>query len=90
MSNSTEPMYVTLTSGSKTAVVYHDDPNAVNIENWTQWSIPLQGFADEGVNLSGVDKFAIGFGTRGDMTTPGGLGTMFFDDIRLYRPPVDE
>jgi hypothetical protein len=86
MSNSTEPMYVALTSGSKTAVVYHDDPNAVHIEPWTEWSIPLQRFADQGINLSGVDKLAIGFGTRGDMTTPGGAGTMFFDDIRLYRP----
>ncbi len=90
VSNSIEPMYVALTSGTKTAVLYHDDPNAVNIEPWTEWAIPLQRFADQGVNLSGVDKLAIGFGTKGDMTTPGGLGTMFFDDIRLYRPPVTE
>jgi hypothetical protein len=90
VSNSTEPMYVALTSGTKTAVVYHDDPNAVNIEPWTEWAIPLQRFADQGVNLSGVNKLAIGFGTKGDMTTPGGLGTIFIDDIRLYRPPVAE
>ena len=90
VSNSTEPMYVALTSGTKTAVVYHDDPNAVNIEPWTEWAIPLQRFADQGVNLSGVNKLTIGFGTKGDMTTPGGLGTIFIDDIRLYRPPVAE
>jgi hypothetical protein len=24
-------------------------------------------------------------GTRGNMTTPGGSGRMYFDDIRLYR-----
>jgi hypothetical protein len=89
VSNRTEPMYVALTSGSKAAVVYHDDPNAVNIENWTQWPIPLQRFASQGINLNSVDKLAIGFGAKGDMTKPGGSGIMFFDDIRLYRPPVE-
>ncbi len=86
--NSTEPMYVAVTSGTKTAFVYHDDPNAVNIEAWTEWPIPLQRFADQGVNLSSVEKLAIGLGTRGVTTKPGGLGTMFIDDIRLYRPPL--
>jgi len=33
-----------------------------------------------------VDKIAIGLGTRGNTTVPGGSGTMYFDDIRLYRP----
>ncbi|MCJ7779120.1 MAG: hypothetical protein MUP16_12515, partial [Sedimentisphaerales bacterium] len=87
-SNGTEPMYIAASSGSKTAVVYQDDPNAVNARDWTEWKIPLQRFADQGLNLSNVDKLAIGFGTKGDMTKPGGAGKMFFDDIRLYRPPV--
>ena len=88
VSNRTEPMYVAVTSGSKTAVVYHNDPNAVNIENWTEWPIPLQKFVDQGINLNSVEKLAIGFGTRGDMTKPGGSGIMYFDDIRLYRPAL--
>ncbi len=88
-SNGTEPMYVALSGAGKTAVVYHDDPNAVNIRDWTEWPIPLQRFADQGLNLSNVDKLAIGFGTKGDMTKPGGAGKMFFDDIRLYRPPME-
>jgi len=87
-SNGTEPMYVAVSSGNKTATVYHDDPNAVNMENWTQWSIPLQRFGDQGINLSNVEKLAIGFGIRGDMTKPGGSGIMYFDDIRLYRPAL--
>jgi hypothetical protein len=87
-SNVTEPMYVALSGAGKTVVVYHDDPNAVNIKDWTEWPIPLQRFADQGLNLSNVEKLAIGFGTKGDMTKPGGAGKMFFDDIRLYRPPV--
>jgi len=37
------------------------------------------------VDLTDVDKIIIGFGTKGNTTTPGGSGTVFFDDIRLYR-----
>jgi hypothetical protein len=33
-----------------------------------------------------VASIAIGVGTRGNMTVPGGSGKMFFDDIRLYGP----
>jgi len=90
LSNSTEPMYVSVTSGNNTSTVYHDDPNAVNMENWTEWIIPLQIFADDGVNLSSVGKLAIGLGTKGDTTKPGGSGKLYFDDIRLYRPPFAE
>jgi len=61
------------------------DPNAAVTDIWTEWVIPLQAFADQGVNLADVDRIAIGLGTQGNMTTPGGSGTMFFDDIRLYR-----
>ena len=81
--NAGERMYVALNG---TAVVYHDDPNAVQITNWTEWVIPLQQFADLGVNLTNVTSLTIGFGTRGNTTLPGGTGQMYFDDIRLYRP----
>ncbi len=87
VSNDAEPMYVAVSnSAGEPAVVYHDDPNAVQIEIWTEWVIPLQAFADQGVNLTNVDKLAIGFGTKGDTTKPGGAGTLYIDDIRLYRP----
>jgi hypothetical protein len=66
-------------------VVVHDDPGAANRDVWTEWVIPLQDFADQGINLSNVDKIAIGLGTRGNTTVPGGSGKMYFDDIRLYR-----
>jgi hypothetical protein len=87
VSNDTEPLYVALsTSTGVPAVVYHDDPAAANIDTWTQWIIPLQAFADQGINLANVDTIAIGLGTQGNTTIPGGSGKMFFDDIRLYRP----
>jgi hypothetical protein len=64
----------------------HDDPAAANIDTWTEWVIPLQTFTDKGINLSNVDKMAIGLGTKGNMTVLGGSGKMYFDDIRLNRP----
>jgi len=80
--NAGERMYVALNG---TAVVYHNDPNAVQAIPWTEWVIPLQQFADLGVNLADVTSITIGFGARGNSSTPGGTGQMYFDDIRLYR-----
>jgi hypothetical protein len=85
-SNEAEPMYVAL-NGS--AIVYHDDPAATQIDTWTQWTIPLQAFADQGVDLANIDTIAIGFGDKNNLQ-PGGSGTIFFDDIRLYRPEATE
>ncbi|MFC1795152.1 hypothetical protein ACFL3Q_16395, partial [Planctomycetota bacterium] len=86
-SNDTEPMYIAVSNSTGTpAVVYHDDPAAATIDTWTEWVIPLQAFADQGITLTDVDKIAIGLGNKGNMTTAGGSGKMFFDDIRLYRP----
>ncbi|OHB78781.1 MAG: hypothetical protein A2Z25_13220 [Planctomycetes bacterium RBG_16_55_9] len=66
-------------------MVVHDDPAAAQIDTWTEWIIPLQTFADRGIVLTNVDRIAIGLGTKGNMTTPGGSGKIFIDDIRLYR-----
>ena len=86
-SNSPEPLYVAVSNAAGTpAVVVNDDANAATTDIWTEWVIPLQAFADQGINLTNVDKIAIGLGTKGNMTTPGGAGKMYFDDIRLYRP----
>jgi len=87
ISNAAEPLYVAVSnSAGVPAVVYYDDPAAANIDTWTEWVIPLQAFADLGINLSNVDRIAIGLGTQGNMAVPGGSGKMFIDDIRLYRP----
>ncbi len=80
--NAAEPMYVAL-NGS--AVVTHDNPNAAQIDTWTQWTIDLQAFADQGVNLANVNTIAIGFGDKNNPLA-GGSGMMYFDDIRLYAP----
>jgi len=77
--NAAETLYVAL-NGS--AVVNHDNPNAAQIDRWTEWTIDLQAF---GVNLANVNTIALGLGNK---TNPqaGGSGTMYFDDIRLYPP----
>jgi len=83
--NSLEQMYVVL-NGS--AVVYHDNPDAVMTIDWVEWKIDLQEFANQGVNLTDVNTIGIGFGDRSN-PQPGGSGTMYFDDIRLYPPPPE-
>ena len=80
--NAAETLYVAL-NGS--AVVNHDNPNAAQITTWTQWNIDLQAFADQGVNLANVNTIALGLGNKNNPQA-GGSGTMYFDDIRLYRP----
>ncbi|MHC4323661.1 MAG: DUF1349 domain-containing protein [Planctomycetota bacterium] len=83
-SNDAEPIYVVVSNAAgASAVVVHEDQAAAQIDEWTQWIIPMQDLADQGINLSNVDRIAIGLGTKGNTTTPGGSGKMYFDDIRL-------
>ncbi len=81
--NAAETLYVAL-NGS--AVVNHDNPDAAQTGRWTEWSIPLQAFADQGVNLANVNTISLGLGNKKNPVA-GGSGTMYFDDIRLYPPP---
>ena len=83
--NAAETLYVAL-NGS--AVVTHDNPNVAQIEEWTEWNIDLQAFADQGVNLANVNTIALGLGNRNNPVA-GGSGTMYFDDIRLYAPELE-
>jgi hypothetical protein len=76
--NAAETMYVTL-NGS--ASVDNDNPDAAQSAGWTEWNIPLQAFADQGVNLANVTSITIGL-----RSVTGGTGIMYFDDIRLYPP----
>jgi len=77
--NAAEPMYVALNGN---AIVYNDNPDAALITEWTQWTIDLQAFADQGVNLANVNTIALGFGDKTN-PQPGGAGKMYFDDIAV-------
>ncbi|MBN2316460.1 MAG: hypothetical protein JXM79_21210, partial [Sedimentisphaerales bacterium] len=84
--NATEPVYVAVSNASGApAVVANDDPEAAKIIQWTEWRIPLQAFADQGINLGNVDKIAIGLGDQSGIASDGGSGTIYIDDIRLYQ-----
>ncbi len=80
--NAADRIYVALNG---TAIVYHDDPAATQKTGWNEWIIDLKAFADQGVNLTNVNTITIGVGTKGSPAA-GGTGTLYFDDIRLYRP----
>ncbi len=80
--NAAETLYAAL-NGS--AVVSNDNPDAAQTGRWTEWNIPLQAFADQGVNLANVNTIALGLGDKNNPQA-GGSGTMYFDDIRLYPP----
>jgi hypothetical protein len=81
--NAAETLYVAL-NGS--AVVNNDNPDAAQIDTWTQWNIDLQAFD---VNLANVNTIALGLGNKNPDVSgqAGGSGTMYFDDIRLYPTP---
>jgi hypothetical protein len=84
--NAAETLYVALNGN---AIVTNDNPDAAQITTWTQWSIPLQAFADQGVNLANVNTISLGLGNKNNPVA-GGSGTMYFDDIRLYPPAPTE
>jgi hypothetical protein len=66
--------------------VVHPDAAAANFDTWTEWTIQLSTLSDQGINLSDIDKIAIGLGSGSGQASAGGSGMMFIDDIRLYRP----
>jgi hypothetical protein len=79
--NKPDTLYVMVedSTGGKN-VVTHSDPNIALRSTWQEWNIPLNQFTD--VNLKSVKKMHIGVGNK----TPGGAGSLYFDDIRLYPP----
>jgi hypothetical protein len=86
LNNDAEQIYVAISNSTGvSAIVVHNDPATTQIGAWTEWVIDLQTFADQGIDLTDVDRIAIGIGTQGNMTIPGGAGKMYIDDIRLYQ-----
>lgn len=84
--NAADPIYVAIANNTgMPVIVVNDDPEAALARGWTEWVVPLQTLADQGINLVNVDTFAIGVGSKGGVTV-GGSGKLIVDDIRLYRP----
>jgi len=84
-SNDPELMYISIANANgTTGTVYHNNQNATQIDTWTQWTVDLKNFADQGVNLTDVNSLSIGFGDKNNLQA-GGKGKIYFDDIRLLR-----
>ena len=83
--NGVETLYVALNGN---AIVTNDKFDAAQVTTWTKWTIDLQAFADQGVNLANVNTISLGLGNKNNPQA-GGSGTMYFDDIRLYPPPPE-
>ena len=82
--NDTEPLYIAIANKNGLPVIVPDeDANAALALAWTKWVVPLQTFAEKGIDLSDVDKIFLGLGAKANMGASGGSGTMYFDDIRL-------
>jgi hypothetical protein len=76
--NTTEQIYVKL-NGVK--INYSGSMNDIREAKWHEWNIDLSKF---GISLSNVTEIAIGFGNETNITTKGGSGIVYFDDIVLY------
>ncbi|MFC1633589.1 LamG-like jellyroll fold domain-containing protein [Planctomycetota bacterium] len=84
--NAAESLYIAASNATGApGVVANDDPSAATITAWTEWSVPLQALADQGINLTNVDKIAIGLGSQSGVASSGGSGTVYIDDIRLNK-----
>ena len=77
--NQPELMRITLSDGTETATVYHDDAEAVTDYQWQVWDIDLDEFAN--VDTGNIVSVTIGFG---DGSSAGGKGLVRFNDILLY------
>ena len=83
--NAAEQLYVALEdNAAHIKVVNHPHLEAVQKAGWQEWNIELTQFSAAGVNLKAVKRVYIGLGNR---TSPkaGGTGTIYIDDIRVYR-----
>ncbi|MBN2181330.1 MAG: discoidin domain-containing protein [Sedimentisphaerales bacterium] len=74
----TEQMYMSI--GSK-KVPYTGEQSALTTAGWTAWTVDLTSL---GINLNNVTTLSIGFERAG---VTGGTGTIFIDNVRLYKIP---
>jgi hypothetical protein len=83
--NMMEPLYIALEDSSgRVSSVHHPNLNAVQLDRWLDWEVQLAEFAGAGFDLSNIKKMYIGVGDR-DSPERGGTGTLYIDDIYLYK-----
>jgi hypothetical protein len=67
-------------SANHLKVIQHPDPQAVLLDTWQRWSIPLADLQSAGVDVQAVKKLYIGVGDR-DNPVQAGAGRIYIDDI---------
>ena len=83
--NAPEGLYVAVEDNAgHVKVVNYPDIEAVQKAAWQEWNIELTQFSAAGVNLKAIKRMYIGLGNRSSPKA-GGKGTIFIDDIRVYR-----
>jgi regulation of enolase protein 1 (concanavalin A-like superfamily) len=88
--NDSDSLYVVLEDNAgHSYTVPHTNPDAVLVDTFQPWNIPLATFRTGGVNTAAITKMYIGVGKR-NSTTPRGTGIIFVDDIGYGRAaPVE-
>jgi len=86
--NDPDHLYVAVQDvNEQNAVIVHpNDPNAVLVDEWTEWRIPLSALEAQGVDLFHIEQLAIGVGdtpAEGEDRKPGGRGKLYVDQICL-------
>jgi len=82
--NSAEPMYVRLEDATGKSVTIVSADEAITARpTWQAWEISYGDLA--GLDLSRIQKMAIGVGSKTSPIT-GGTGTVYIDDIGFGRP----
>jgi hypothetical protein len=78
--NGIDAFYITVHE----VTLFHPDPNAVVIDTWTQWLIPLSDLTAAGVDVTRIRFVAIGVG---DKTKPSqnACGILYIDDITVTK-----
>jgi hypothetical protein len=75
--NAADPLYAAING----IAVVQEDPAAAQIEEWTEWNIPLQSFVDKGADVTNATSITIGIGNS---LQAGSTGTMYFDDVGVH------
>jgi hypothetical protein len=84
-SNDAAPLYIAVEDSSNNIkVIEHPNPDAVQLDEWTEWPIDLAEIEGAGVDIKNITTMYIGIGDRDDPVT-GGFGKLYIDDIRLHR-----
>jgi hypothetical protein len=79
--NDADQLYLAVQdSAGHLQVIKHPDPQAVLLDTWQRWSIPLADLQAGGVNLQKVKSLYLGVGDR-DNPVPAGAGRIYIDDI---------